>query len=121
MKRWMIILILMAPVALREFHLLFSWDLQPGFFPLDKNYLFPPAWYYTFTLWKSMCAVTYWLWWYRERTRDKTFARFILILAIFYSMDLLLFLLINSQAGVVYGMGILTVLIYGTYIIVKKQ
>lgn len=120
-RKWMILL--MASVfPLKETHRFFSLKYDKGYFPLNPNYVTAPAWHVHFIVTKFFLGMIFWVWHKREIRRDRYFARFIGIFALYHTLDFLLYLLNASQAGVAYFICVyLTLFVYAIYITTKKS
>ena len=107
-------------LPLRELHGLFSTKVQKGLYLIDQNYEESPAWYVHDVVVKFSFVVLLLLWTLRERGKDGILSKFLGVFTVFYTLDLVLYLLNHSHAGKWYLCVYIPAVIYGIYTIKKR-
>jgi hypothetical protein len=122
LKKILLPLLLIFSIPLGESHILFKtpYKNEKSWFLLT-DIKQAVTWYAKDTSEALIWIIFLWVWYTRERKRNKFWKCLILLFLIFRTIDLLCYWLNHRHAGIIYGLCYLSIIIYAGYSSIKEH
>ncbi len=122
LKKILLPLLLIFSIPLGESHILFKtpYKNEKSWFLLT-DIKQAVTWYAKDTSEALIWIIFLWVWYTRERKRNKFWKWLILLFLIFRTIDLLCYWLNHRHAGIIYGLCYLSIIIYAGYSSIKEH